>query len=232
MTDEVLRYRALRERLNAHSPLKEGVRILPVTKTVEPSRILPLRAEGVTEIGENRVQEALEKLPALEDAFGVRIIGRLQTNKARYVAHFARAVESLDRLELAAALQRALDREDRTLDVLIEVNIGNDPAKAGVSPEDVRALLRGVSACDRLRVRGLMTVAPIAPDPETVRPYFRRMRRLFEDLGAGDWDTLSMGMSADCEAAAEEGATQVRAGNAIFGKRNQQTPPETRDIGG
>lgn len=220
MTDEGLRYRALRARLNACSPLAQGVRILPVTKTVEAARILPLRDEGVTEIGENRVQEALEKLPALGDAFGIRIIGRLQTNKARYVARFARAVESLDRIELAEALQRALDRESRVLDVLIEVNAGNDPAKAGVSPEAVGAFLRALSAYDRLRVRGLMTVAPIAPDPEAVRPCFRRMRRLFEDLGAGEWDTLSMGMSADCEVAAEEGATQVRAGSAIFGKRN------------
>ncbi len=220
MTDEALRYLALRERLNARSPLREGVCVLPVTKTVEPARILPLKDAGAAEIGENRVQEALEKLPLLGGAFGIRIIGRLQTNKARQVARFASAVESLDRLELAEALQRALDRENRALDVLIEVNAGNDPAKAGVAPEELKALLRGVSACDRLRVRGLMTVAPLAPDPETVRPCFRLMRRLFEDLGAGDWDTLSMGMSADCEAAAEEGATQVRAGSAIFGKRN------------
>lgn len=220
MTDEVRKYLALRERLNARSPLKEGVRVLPVTKTVEPARILPLKDAGVAEIGENRVQEALEKLPALGNAFGIRVIGRLQTNKARYVARFASAVESLDRIELADALQRALDKENRALDVLIEVNAGNDPAKAGVAPEEVREFLRAVSAYDRLRVRGLMTVAPIAPDPELVRPCFRRMRRLFEDVGAGEWDTLSMGMSADCDVAAEEGATQVRAGSAIFGKRN------------
>ena len=166
------------------------------------------------------MQEALEKLPLLKGAFGIRIIGRLQTNKARYVARIASAVESLDRIELADALQRALDREDRALDVLIEVNAGNDPAKAGVAPEELKQFLRAASAYDRLRVRGLMTVAPIAPDPERVRPCFRRMRRLCEDFGAGEWDTLSMGMSADCDVAAEEGATQVRAGSAIFGKRN------------
>lgn len=220
MTEEVLKYLALQKRLNARSPLKEGVRVLPVTKTVEPARILPLKDAGALEIGENRVQEALEKLPLLEGAFGIHIIGRLQTNKARYVARFASAVESLDRIELADALQRALDRENRALDVLIEVNAGNDPAKAGVAPEELKQFLRAASAYDRLRVRGLMTVAPIAPDPELVRPCFRRMRRLFEDFGAGEWDTLSMGMSADCDVAAEEGATQVRAGSAIFGKRN------------
>lgn len=220
MTEEVLKYLALQKRLNARSPLKEGVRVLPVTKTVEPTRILPLKDAGAAEIGENRVQEALEKLPLLEGAFGIRIIGRLQTNKARYVARIASAVESLDRIELADALQRALDRENRALDVLIEVNAGNDPAKAGVAPEELKQFLRVASAYDRLRVRGLMTVAPIAPDPELVRPCFRRMRRLFEDFGAGEWDTLSMGMSADCDVAAEEGATQVRAGSAIFGKRN------------
>ena len=220
MTEEVRKYLALQKRLNARSPLKEGVRVLPVTKTVEPARILPLKDAGAAEIGENRVQEALEKLPLLKCAFGIRIIGRLQTNKARYVARIASAVESLDRIELADALQRALDRENRALDVLIEVNAGNDPAKAGVAPEELKQFLRAASAYDRLRVRGLMTVAPIAPDPELVRPCFRRMRRLFEDFGAGEWDTLSMGMSADCDVAAEEGATQVRAGSAIFGKRN------------
>lgn len=220
MTEEVRKYLALQKRLNARSPLKEGVRVLPVTKTVEPARILPLKDAGTLEIGENRVQEALEKLPLLEGAFGIRIIGRLQTNKARYVARIASALESLDRIELADALQRALDRENRALDVLIEVNAGNDPAKAGVAPEELKQFLRAASAYDRLRVRGLMTVAPIAPDPELVRPCFRRMRRLFEDFGAGEWDTLSMGMSADCDVAAEEGATQVRAGSAIFGKRN------------
>ena len=220
MTEEVRKYLALQKRLNARSPLKEGVRVLPVTKTVEPARILHLKDAGALEIGENRVQEALEKLPLLEGAFGIRIIGRLQTNKARYVARIASAVESLDRIELADALQRALDREDRALDVLIEVNAGNDPAKAGVAPEELKQFLRAASAYDRLRVRGLMTVAPIADDPELVRPCFRRMRRLFEDFGAGEWDTLSMGMSADCDVAAEEGATQVRAGSAIFGKRN------------
>ena len=201
MTEEVLKYLALQKRLNARSPLKEGVRVLPVTKTVEPARILPLKDAGAAEIGENRVQEALEKLPLLKGAFGIRIIGRLQTNKARYVARIASAVESLDRIELADALQRALDRENRALD-------------------ELKQFLRAASAYDRLRVRGLMTVAPIAPDPELVRPCFRRMRRLFEDFGAGEWDTLSMGMSADCDVAAEEGATQVRAGSAIFGKRN------------
>ena len=91
MTEEVLKYLALQKRLNARSPLKEGVRVLPVTKTVEPARILPLKDAGAAEIGENRVQEALEKLPLLKGAFGIRIIGRLQTNKARYVARIASA---------------------------------------------------------------------------------------------------------------------------------------------
>lgn len=142
MTEEVRKYLALQKRLNARSPLKEGVRVLPVTKTVEPARILPLKDAGAAEIGENRVQEALEKLPLLKGAFGIRIIGRLQTNKARYVARIASAVESLDRIELADALQRALDRENRALDVLIEVNAGNDPAKAGVAPEELKQFLR------------------------------------------------------------------------------------------
>jgi len=224
MTDreEILsRFTSLQVRLNEASGKWGGVGILPVTKTVPAERILYLREAGVREIGENRVQEAMEKHPLLKDHFAFRIIGRLQTNKARYIADFAKSVDSLDRIELAEALEKAMAKKDRQLEVLIEVNIGKDPAKGGINPEDTLAFLKSMRAYEHLSVRGLMTVAPIVNEPEEARVYFRSMRRLFDEAHAFDKniEILSMGMSKDCFVAAEEGATVVRVGSGIFGAR-------------
>lgn len=218
------RYLALKQTLSSAAAKWGGISILPVTKTVPAERILALKGAGVEAIGENRVQEAMGKLEALNGAFAVHMIGRLQTNKARQVAKFAAMAQSLDRLELAEALDNALKREGRELDALIEVNIAGDPAKAGVSEADAPDFLRALKNYPRLRVRGLMTIAPLTPDAELVRPYFRKMRALFERLrntapGGRSMDILSMGMSSDCVVAAEEGATLVRVGSAIFGER-------------
>lgn len=218
------RYFELKSRIDANSASPSGTRILPVTKTVAAERIICLRDAGVTAIGENRVQEALEKLPALENAFDVHVIGRLQTNKAGKAAEFAALIQSLDRWELACALDRAALLRERTLDVLVEVNIGRDPAKAGILPEDADDFLTRVGTLSNLRVRGLMTVAPITETAEGARPYFRAMKALFDRLkadspGGARMEILSMGMSADCVVAAQEGATLVRVGSAIFGPR-------------
>lgn len=224
MTDreEILaRFGSLKKKLNEASGKWGGVKILPVTKTVSAERIQYLREAGVQEIGENRVQEAMEKHAALKEDFSFRIIGRMQTNKAKYVAGFAKSVDSLDRIELAEALEKAMAKADRQLEVLIEVNIGNDPAKGGIRPEDTMAFLKNLKAYEHLSVRGLMTVAPIVSEPEEARVYFRNMRRLFEEARQhdGNIDVLSMGMSKDCFVAAEEGATVVRVGSGIFGAR-------------
>ncbi|MBQ1258181.1 MAG: YggS family pyridoxal phosphate-dependent enzyme [Clostridia bacterium] len=221
--DILSRYRTISENVLKASGEWGGCEIMPVTKTVEAERILVLKEAGVARIGENRVQEAMEKLPALKDAFDFHIIGRMQTNKAKYVAKFASCVQSLDRLELAEALQKALVKEDRTLEVFIEINIGKDPAKAGVYKEDAHAFIKALRAYENLKVTGLMTVAPIVEKPEDARGYFREMRMLFDDMrhasGGENLKNLSMGMSKDCLIAAEEGATIVRVGSAIFGAR-------------
>ena len=225
MTDseEILeRYRALCRAFNEASPLPGGVTVLPVTKTVPAERILCLKDAGVSAIGENRVQEAMEKREALNGAFETHIIGRTQTNKAKFVLRFAKMVQSLDRLELARALSREAVRAGRTLDVLIEVNIGSDPAKAGVSEEDAPDFARECEKTEGLNVMGLMTVTPIVLNPEDARPYFRRMRALFErlrDERPENMRILSMGMSHDGLIAAQEGATMVRIGSGIFGQR-------------
>lgn len=218
------RYRAIYESVQRASGAWGGCEVMPVTKTVEAERILCLKDAGVRRIGENRVQEAMEKQEALSGAFDFHIIGRMQTNKAKYVAKFASCVQSLDRIELAEALQRALSRENRTLEAYIEINIGKDPAKAGVFKEDAHAFLKALAAYENLRITGLMTVAPIVEEPEDARKYFKEMRMLFDDVrnapGGENIQNLSMGMSKDCLIAAEEGATIVRVGSAIFGARN------------
>lgn len=220
------RYRAIYQSVQAASGAWGGCEVMPVTKTVEASRILCLAGAGIRAIGENRVQEAMEKLEALDGAFGVHIIGRMQTNKAKYVAKFASCVQSLDRIELAEALQKALAKENRTMEAYIEINIGKDPAKAGVFREEANAFLKALRAYENLRITGLMTVAPIVEKAEDARGYFRQMRLLFDEMkhapGGENIVNLSMGMSKDCLVAAEEGATIVRVGSAIFGARNYQ----------
>lgn len=200
-----------------------SVDILPVTKTVSPERILALKSVSVGMIGENRVQEALSKLDALSSAFDIHIIGRLQTNKAKYVAKFASMVQSLDRLELASSLESALEKEGRTIDALIEVDIARDGTKAGIEIERAGEFLEALSAFKRIKIRGLMGVAPFSEDASLARPHFKALRSLYDELSktseGASFDTLSMGMSHDCFVAADEGATMVRIGSKIFGAR-------------
>ncbi len=217
------RYRELEKRIREASGCFGGCKILPVTKTIDTERILYLKEAGVRTIGENRVQEAMEKLDALKDAFEFHIIGRMQTNKCKYAAKFATCIQSLDRLELAEALQKALLKENKTIEVYIEVNIGRDPNKAGIFKEDVPEFLKALRVYENLSVTGLMTVAPIVENAEDARGYFKDMRVLFDEMqsapGGEKIRHLSMGMSKDCIVAAQEGATVVRVGSTIFGPR-------------
>ncbi|MDD3652389.1 YggS family pyridoxal phosphate-dependent enzyme, partial [Immundisolibacter sp.] len=202
------------------------VRLLPVSKTVPASRLRLAYAAGCREFGENKVQEALHKAEALADLPDLRwsIIGHLQTNKAKYVARFASEFQALDSLRVAAALDRHLQAEGRTLDVLVQVNTSGEASKFGLPPAAVADFLRQLPAFAALRVRGLMTLARLSADPEQVRPCFARLRQLRERLagelpGGIELAELSMGMSGDFELAIEEGATVVRVGQAIFGAR-------------
>ncbi len=202
-----------------------SVRLLPVSKTIPAERLRAAVVAGCTELGENIVQEAERKARELAD-LSPRwvIIGHLQRNKAGAVARFAGEFQALDRLRLADTLQRRLELEDRTLDVLVQVNTSGEPSKFGVAPEAALPLLRMLPSYSRLRVRGLMTLAVFSADQDRVRDCFRRLRGLRDRLrdAAIDGvalDELSMGMSGDFEIAVEEGATTVRVGQAIFGPR-------------
>lgn len=201
------------------------IRLLPVTKTVPAERMRAAFDAGLAAFGENKVQEARTKAEALADlAIEWSIIGHLQTNKARYVARFAAEVQSLDSVKVAEALDRRLDKENRELDVFVQVNTSGEASKYGLPPDEVQAFLRKLPAFTALRVRGLMTLAVFSDDAARVRACFRRLRalreRLQQDAPAGiRLDELSMGMSGDFELAIEEGATVVRVGQAIFGPR-------------
>lgn len=173
--------------------------------------------------GENRVQEARAKIASLDvPAARWEMIGTLQRNKARLAANLFARVQSIDSLALAQDLNRAAGERGRVIPILLEVNVAGETTKHGVAPEEVLPLARAIATLPHLRGTGLMTVAPITEDPAAVRPIFRRLRllrdQLRDELG-DDWHELSMGMSDDFSAAIAEGATLVRLGRAIFGAR-------------
>lgn len=202
------------------------VRLLPVSKTFGIDAIMAAYDAGVRIFGENKVQEAAAKAAALAGHTDLRwaMIGHLQRNKARDVAAFAAEFHALDSLRLAEALQNRLDALDRTLDVFIEVNSSGEQSKFGLPPEDVADLAAALDGLDRLRPRGLMTIAANSADQEVVEACFVRMTELRQRLRdddriSGSYEELSMGMSGDFELAIAHGATTVRIGTAIFGSR-------------
>jgi pyridoxal phosphate enzyme (YggS family) len=200
-----------------------SVRLVAVTKTVPGSRIAEAIACGVTDIGENRVQEAVSKHAELGSAARWHLLGHLQTNKAGRAAALFDVVHSVDgeRVATALATRRPDDLDD--LDVLLEVELTGLPNHTGFTAGELEAGLAAVAAVPRLRVRGLMTMAPPVADPEDARPAFARLRTLrdaLEQRSGRELPELSMGMSDDYWIAVEEGATMVRIGRAIFGARS------------
>jgi len=201
-----------------------SVELMAVTKTVSTERILQAVDAGITLLGENYVQEAREKQELLGGRARMHLIGHLQTNKAKYAVRLFDCVHSVDRLELAQELNKRAKAVNRTLDILIEVNVSGEQTKNGVSPAQVRELIGRIAGLENLSVRGLMTMAPYSDDPETSRPYFQALRQLRDDIAREEiprvqMAELSMGMTDDFEVAIEEGSTIVRIGRAIFGAR-------------
>lgn len=200
----------------------DAVTILPVSKTHGPETLRAAVALGMHRFGENKVQEIREKAGPLADCnIAWVMIGHLQTNKARWVARLAGELQSLDRPELATTLQRRLELESREMDVLVQVKTSSEPSKYGLPPAQLPAFLDELRDHDRLRVRGLMTIAINSRDEDATRACFRRLREL-RDLEARrghELPRLSMGMSGDFAIAIAEGSTEVRIGTAIFGPR-------------
>jgi pyridoxal phosphate enzyme (YggS family) len=201
-----------------------GATICGVSKTVDPDTINMAWDGGIRILGENRVQELAGKQDRLNPGFEIHLIGRLQTNKVRQAVERVAMIQSLDREPLAAEISRRAEAAGKVMPVLVQVNIAREAQKAGVDEEGLLPLLRRCAELPGLSVQGLMAIMPVADDPEDVRPLFRQMRGWFDrlrdmDLPGIGMNTLSMGMSDDCVVAAEEGATMVRLGRALFGAR-------------
>ena len=190
--------------------------LLAVTKVFPPAVIREAYQLGLRHFGENYVQEFEAKAPEVADLAEARfhLIGHLQSNKATRAAELFQVIQTVDSPKLARRLQEA----GRPLDVMLEVKLSPEEAKSGADPAELPELIASVRACPNLRLRGLMTMPPWSDDPEAARPSFRRLRALAERYGLPQ---LSMGMSHDLEAAIEEGATCIRVGTALFGKRKK-----------
>ena len=202
----------------------EDIELIAVTKYVDVSRIQAAVDAGISNIGENRVQEFLSKLD-FYDSLNLRkhFIGQLQTNKVKYVTGKVALIQSVDRLPLASAISRRAAELNIVQGVLIEVNIGNEPQKGGISADELTCLLETVSAMPGIAIKGLMCIPPVMGEPEA-RKYFSAMHRLFIKLSQDriegvEMRYLSMGMSGDYRVAIEEGANMVRIGTALFGGR-------------
>lgn len=193
------------------------VTILPVSKTFDVPAIQHAVELGLRRFGENRVQEIRDKATAFASGEIVWVvIGPLQTNKVKYVARLASEVQTLDRLDLAQALDRRLQKESRAIDVLVQVKTSPEDSKHGLAPTDLPELLAQLASFDTLHIRGLMTIATHTDDKDEVRRCFAQLRQL---AGQHGLSRLSMGMSGDFALAIAEGATEVRIGSAIFGQR-------------
>lgn len=204
-----------------------GVTLVAVTKTFSAESVLTAVQLGVNDIGENYVQESLEKREQLKNApIRWHFIGHLQSNKAKQVAGWVTLVHSLESLSLAKELDSQASKLGKRLEVLVEVNTTGESSKYGVDPEQTVSFVKSLSTFAGLSVKGLMTIGPFLPDPEMSRPMFRRLREIKERVaGLGQanvqMEHLSMGMTGDFEVAIEEGATLVRIGTAIFGSRKK-----------
>ena len=212
------------QRIGEASARWGGATICGVSKTIDPETINMAWDGGIRILGENRVQELVDKQDRLNPGFEIHLIGRLQTNKVKAAVERVAMIQSLDREALALEISRRAEALGRVMPVLVQVNIAREPQKAGVDEDALMPFLRQCAALPGLSVQGLMAIMPIADDPEDVRPLFRRMRVWFDRLREMDMpgigmQTLSMGMSDDCIVAAEEGATMVRLGRALFGER-------------
>ncbi len=198
-----------------------SVTLVAVSKTVPVEVIREALDAGVTILGENRVQEARDKMALLPGRATWHLVGHLQTNKARLAVQLFELIHSLDSLRLAEALDRHGEGEGKVVRCLLEVNLGGEESKSGATEEGASPLLEAASRLAHLRIEGLMSVPPFLPDPQQVRPFFRRLRTLRDKLEGEGFrlPELSMGMSHDFEVAIEEGATMVRIGTAIFGPR-------------
>lgn len=198
----------------------ETVKIMAVTKTVSYERVNAAVNEGITLLGENRVQEYLEKKDLYDPKAEVNFIGHLQSNKVKYIIDSVTMIHSVDSLKLASEIDRYAAKAKKNMDILIEVNIGGEESKSGILPDRLKELLSSVSELKNIRVKGLMSIPPVGKSEES----FEKLQGIFSDLKSvryknADMDILSMGMSSDYVSAVRYGSNIVRIGSGIFGSR-------------
>lgn len=203
-----------------------SVTLLAVSKGQPPERVQEAAELGLAVFGENKVQEAKAKIPQCPGRLRWQMIGHLQSNKCRDAVQLFEMIHSIDSLALAQEVNKWADKSAKTMPVLFEVNLAGEASKFGFKPEQLLADLNAINSLKRIEIRGLMTMAPWASEPEKARPVFRRLRELkteCEQILSASLDHLSMGMSGDFEVAIEEGSTIVRLGTVLFGPRKAAT---------
>ena len=205
--------------------LPPGIKLVAATKTRTPEEILKAVEAGIKVIGENYAQEAVEKEKVIENRVKYHFIGHLQRNKVKKIVRFIDMVETVDSIKIAEEINKRCAVLNKVISVLIEINSGREPQKAGVFPEHAEQLIRKISILQNIKVEGLMTMGPMFGDPEDARPFFVETRKVFDrmksmNINNVDMSFLSMGMSNSYKIAIEEGANIVRIGTRIFGDRS------------
>lgn len=204
---------------------REEITLIAVSKTKPVSLIQEALSVGITDFGENKVQEILEKKKVLDANIKWHMIGHLQRNKVKSIIDSVSLIHSVDSIRLAQKIDEEAKKQHKIQDILVEVNIALEESKDGFQKKDIFSFIQDASELDNIRIRGLMTVAPIVENPEENRCYFRELKKLMVDMKSKNidnvtMDVLSMGMTGDYEVAIEEGATMVRVGTGIFGQRD------------
>ena len=203
----------------------EDIKLIAVTKTIDVDRIKSVYDYGILDMGENRVQELLEKYDKLDQSCKWHLIGHLQTNKVKYIIDKVQMIHSVDSLQLAKEINVRAEKLGKKIDILLQVNVSGEESKFGISPNEVLEFIKIISQYRNIALRGMMTIAPYSPNTEDVRYVFRKLYDIYidikhEKIDNVSMDYLSMGMSNDFEIAIEEGANVVRVGTGIFGKRD------------
>ena len=203
---------------------REDVLLLAVSKTIDVDRIKEAVDCGLTSLGENKVQEIMDKYDAMGPDVKWHLIGHLQTNKVKYIIDKVEMIHSVESLKLAEEISKRAEAKGVTANILLEVNVADEESKFGIKVDECEEMVRKISVLPNIVIRGLMTVAPFVENPEENRGYFRQLKQLLVDINSKKIDNvnmevLSMGMTGDYEVAIEEGATIVRVGTGIFGAR-------------
>ncbi|MFH1335819.1 MAG: YggS family pyridoxal phosphate-dependent enzyme [Candidatus Zixiibacteriota bacterium] len=204
---------------------KDEIKLVAVTKTVEPARIKEAIELGVKIIGENRVQEAEEKFKKITEKVEKHLVGHLQTNKVKKALELFDLIQSVDSVHLAEEISKRSLEKGKTMEVLVEVNTSGEKTKFGVEPEQTVPLVESISKLEGIIIKGLMTIGLFSDDPKATRPCFKRLKVLFDEIESAkipnvEMRYLSMGMTGDFEVAIEEGSNMVRIGTGIFGSRS------------